>query len=131
MPQLPAARFLLLANQDAHEVKSLRVMQAEALVSSVFDLLPPADSLISEFCLPVVHVDHGPSSHFTKAALTLPAEGDSAVGRDGPASSIVERFLQPFVRVESHKSVVWLHLDPAHLVAYVHPAFRLEELGGG
>ena len=103
-----------------------------ALVYNGIDLLLlPNDSLELVYCLPDVHVDYGgPSSHFTKAALTLPAKGDSVVSRRGPATSVVKRFLLPLVRVESHKGVVWLHLYPAHLISHIDPAFRLEELGG-
>lgn len=36
----------------------------------------------------------------------------------------------PLFRVEAHKNVAWLHLDPAHFVSHVDPALLLEELGG-
>ena len=34
----------------------------------------------------------------------------------------------PLLRVKSDKSVVWLHLDPSHLISDIHPPFLLEEL---
>jgi len=44
-----------------------------------------------------------------------------------PASLIQWLFL-PLFWVESHESVVRLHLDPTHLVSDIDPAFGLEEL---
>ena len=34
----------------------------------------------------------------------------------------------PLLWVKSDKSVVWLHLDPSHLISDIHPPFLLEEL---
>ena len=45
-------------------------------------------------------------------------------------SSLVKWFFLPLLRVESYEGVVWLHLDPTHLISDIDPAFRLEELGG-
>ena len=44
-------------------------------------------------------------------------------------SSLIQWLLLPLFWVESHESVVRLHLDPAHLVSDVDPALGLEELG--
>ena len=45
-------------------------------------------------------------------------------------SSLEERLFLPLLRIESNEGIVGLHFYPAHLVHYVRPAFRFEELRG-